>query len=143
MSLVDEKTEDAVGKANQDSSTPVAPKEYDTAGDLKVVIGPKAVAWIHELNGFESLKADAMVGGTPTPMVIMKLYALFSVTRLERNGIPVILPPTKNDLEVWARAKSFTGRELMVLLDAYANEFMGSPTDDGEALKNESTPLPE
>lgn len=129
----------------EDEETPVlsepVQKEYED-GNLKVHIGPDSYAIIHELDGFESLKADAMVTGNLSPLVMIKLYAVFSVSKLVRKGQPVVLAPTKNDLEVWNRARQFTGRELMVIMDAYANEFMGSPLDDKQ-LKNESSPQPE
>ena len=111
------------------------PKEYDARGHLVIKLSATKVATLSELDGFQSLKADAMVGAAPTPAVILKLYALFGLQSLTLSGEAQTLPPANNDLNVYRRAKMFTARELAVLMVAYAEAFMPEP-ESADDLKN-------
>jgi hypothetical protein len=111
------------------------PKEYDANGHLVVKLGTTKVATLSELDGYQSLKADGMVGMAATPAVILKLYALFGLKSLTVDGVLKTLPPTSNDMNVYRRAQLFSARELAMLMMAYAEEFMPEP-ESADDLKN-------
>jgi hypothetical protein len=121
----------------------VTPKEYDANGNLVVKLSGRATATIRELNGHESLVADSYMGSAVSPLAIAKVYALLAIQSLTMNGQPYPLQSgMKNLAGCFQRAKVFTARELLSLMDAYANEYMSAPTDE-ETLKNSSTLTPE
>jgi hypothetical protein len=117
------------------NALPTKPKEYDEKGDLIVELSPRAVATIRELNGRESLGVDKMAGGSLSSILIGKLYGLLGLRSLKIDGKAVELRDSSSDLNVNFRAQYLTGRELLVLAEAYAGEFMSDPFDE-DALKN-------
>ena len=124
------------GQDTELEETPAAPKEYDANGNLVVKLSDRATATIRELNGHESLVADSYMGSAVSPMAIFKVYALLAIQSLTMSGQPYPLQSgMKNLAGCFQRAKVFTARELLVLMEAYANEYMGAPTDEA-ALKN-------
>jgi hypothetical protein len=124
-------TEDEV-----DETTKPIERDYDASGNMIVKLSERATATIRELDGHESIIADAYASASMSGLVILKLYALISIQTLTIDGAKVILPPAmKNLIECYNRAKKLSSRELTVLMETYTVEFMGAPLDEAE-LKN-------
>jgi len=117
------------------TAAPEKAKEYTEDGHLKVEVSPGKIATLRELDGYESIKADSMIAGAPSPLVILKLYSLFGLQGLTVNGEAKVLPPPNNDQNIYRRAKLFSSRELTVLMAMYADEYMPAPETE-EDLKN-------
>lgn len=112
------------------------PAKYDENGLLVVEVAPGKIAYLKELDGFQSIRADVLLGQAPTPMLICKIYALFSLKRLTVKGEERVIPPAKDDQNIYKRAQLFSARELLILMDSYEAAFMQDPMAGEGSVKN-------
>lgn len=113
------------------------PITFDEEGNLQVRVSKRATATVRELNGQESMRADAMLPGQSSTNAELKYktYALFALVKLVIDGAIVPLPPVdKAGVNVGARAKAMNAAEIEALGQAYFFHFM-MPADP-EELKN-------
>lgn len=112
------------------------PARWTDGGQLEVQLSKRCNVVMRDLNGQETMRADAMLGSNTNTELKFKTYALMALTKCTINGETKALPAVdKAGVQVGARAMLFNAREAKMLADSYAFYFM-APVEE-EDLKND------